>query len=265
MRPRHVPHVLAALVAAALVGCAVSPTGRKQLLLFPDSEVATMGVAAFDQQKKETAVSKDAKATAYVQCVSGQLLKAMGQSPSEWEVVLFDSEQVNAFALPGRKIGVCSGLLPVANNQDLLATVVGHEIGHVTAKHSNERLSTQYATESGMAIVQQLSGAMTEDKKLLFAALGLGAQYGVILPYSRKQESEADLMGLELMAKSGFDPQQTVVLWQRMSQANPNQPPEWLSTHPSNQARIDDLQAHMPNALAQQQQARAAGAKPSCQ
>lgn len=261
-----VPAALASLVAVAvLVACAVSPTGRKQLLIFPENEVATMGATAFDQQKQETPISKDAKTTAYVQCVAGQLLKTMGQRPSEWEVVLFDSPQANAFALPGRKIGVYSGLLAVANNQHMLAAVVGHEIGHVIAQHSNERLSTQFATQQGMAVVQALGGAMTENKKLLYGALGLGAQYGLILPYGRKQESEADLIGLELTAKSGFDPQQAVTLWQRMSQANPQQPPQWLSTHPSNTVRINELQAHMAAALTLQQQARAGGATPNCQ
>lgn len=265
MHMRHPGYVVSACLLAVLVACSTSPTGRKQLLIFPDAEVAVMGITAFDQQKKETAVSKDAKATAYVHCVAGQLLRAMGQTPGEWEVVLFDSKQVNAFALPGRKIGVYTGLLPVANNQHMLAAVVGHEIGHVIAKHSNERLSTQFATQQGMAVLQSLGGEMTENKQLLYGALGLGAQYGLILPYGRKQESEADIIGLELMAKAGFDPQQSVLLWQNMAKASGGQPPEFLSTHPSNQTRIRDLQAHMPAALTLQQQARNAGATPTCQ
>lgn len=265
MRFRHTFSVFVALLLVVIAACSVSPTGRKQLLIFPDAEVAGMGVTAFDQQKKETAISKDAKTNAYVQCVAGQLLRTMGQAPGEWEVVVFDSKQVNAFALPGRKIGVYTGLLSVANNQHMLAAVVGHEIGHVIAKHSNERLSTQFATQQGMAILQSVSGEMTENKKLLLGVLGLGAQYGVILPYGRTQESEADVIGLELMAKSGFDPQQSVLLWQNMGKASGSQPPQFLSTHPSNQTRIRDLQAHMAAALTLQQQARAAGATPNCQ
>ncbi len=264
MRQRPALFAVAAALAVVLAACAVSPTGRKQLLLFPDGEVAQMGVAAFDQQKQATAASKDTKTNAYVQCVSNHLLKAMGQDPAGWEVVVFASEQVNAFALPGGKIGVYTGLLPVASNQHMLAAVVGHEIGHVIAKHSNERLSTQFATQQGMAVVQALGGEMTETKKMLYGALGLGAQYGVILPYGRKQESEADVIGLDLMAKAGFDPAQAVTLWERMSQANGKQPPEFLSTHPSNETRIRELQARMGKALALQQQARAAGAAPNC-
>ncbi len=260
----HLRPLFAALLVFVLVACAVSPTGRKQLLIFPEGEVATMGVTAFDQQKKDTPVSQDATKKAYVQCVTNQLLTAMGQRPADWEVVLFDAPQVNAFALPGRKIGVYTGLLPVANNQDMLGAVIGHEIGHVIAKHSNERLSTQYATQNAMAVLQTLGGAMTEQKKMLYGALGLGAQYGLILPYGRQQEAEADVIGLELMAKAGFDPQQSVTLWQQMGQANGKQPPEFLSTHPSNETRIRGLQSRMTQALAVQQQARSTGTAPAC-
>jgi predicted Zn-dependent protease len=253
------------LAVAVLAACSVSPTGRKQLLLFPEAEVAGMGVAAFEQQKKEAPVSRDAKTNAYVQCVAGQLLRSMGQVPSAWEVVVFDSKQVNAFALPGRKIGVYTGLLAVAANQHQLAAVVGHEIGHVIAQHSNERLSTQFAAQQGMVLLQQMSGEMTENKQMLFGLLGLGAQYGVILPYGRQQESEADVIGLDLMAKAGFDPQQSVLLWQNMAKAGGSQPPQFLSTHPSNETRIRDLQTRMHAALALQQQARAAGTVARCQ
>ncbi len=257
---------LSALVAVMLAACAISPTGRKQLLLFDDSNVATMGVTAFDQQKAETPVSTDSKKKAYVQCVAGKLLTAMGQTPSEWEVVLFDSPQINAFALPGRKIGVYTGLLPVANNQDMLAAVVGHEIGHVMAKHSNERLSTQQAANQGLAIVQAVmsSGEQSQEKQLLMGALGLGAQYGVLLPYGRAQESEADIIGLDLMAKAGFDPQQAVTLWQNMGAANGKQPPQFLSTHPSNETRIADIRKHLKKSEKILAQARAAGLSPSC-
>lgn len=265
MRTRHALLALATLLSLVLVACAVSPTGRKQLLIFPDTEVATMGATAFSQQKTETPVLKDAKTNAYVQCVAGALLTGMGQVPSEWEVVVFDSKDVNAFALPGKKIGVYAGLLPVANNQHMLAAVIGHEIGHVIAKHSNERMSTQFATQQGLSIIQALSGEQTQQKQMIMAALGLGAQYGIILPWGREQESESDIIGLELMAKSGFDPRQTITLWQRMAQANPNQPPQWLSTHPSNQTRISGLQKAMNKALALQQQAIAAGKTPRCQ
>lgn len=267
MRSRHIL-ALATLLALVLAACAVSPTGRKQLLLFGDSDVAAMGVTAFSQQKAQLPVSTDSRKSAYVQCVANKLLTAMGQNPSAWEVVLFESAQANAFALPGGKIGIYTGLLPVASNQHMLAAVVGHEIGHVIAKHSNERLSTQQAAAQGLGIIQAVmsSGEQTQQKQLLMGALGLGAQYGVILPYGRAQESEADEIGLDLMAKAGFDPSSAVALWQNMSAASGGKaPPQILSTHPSNQTRIRDIQQHLPKSLALLQQARAAGLNPACQ
>lgn len=267
MRSRHIL-ALATLLALVLAACAVSPTGRKQLLLFGDSDVAAMGVTAFSQQKAQLPVSTDSRKSAYVQCVANKLLTAMGQNPSAWEVVLFESAQANAFALPGGKIGIYTGLLPVASNQHMLAAVVGHEIGHVIAKHSNERLSTQQAASQGLGIIQAVmsSGEQTQQKQLLMGALGLGAQYGVILPYGRAQESEADEIGLDLMAKAGFDPSTAVTLWQNMSAASGGKaPPQILSTHPSNQTRIRDIQEHLPKSLALLQQARAAGLNPACQ
>lgn len=266
LRNRYTPVRLALLAVVLAIGaCAVSPTGRNQLLFFPEGEMAQMGAAAFTEQKQGTPISKDRKATEYVQCVSARLLKAMGEKPADWEVVLFDSEQVNAYALPGRKIGVYTGLLAVADNQDRLAAVVGHEIGHVIARHSNERMSTQYATATGLQLVQALAGSEnTQQKQLLMAALGLGAQYGVILPWGRTQESEADRIGLDLMARAGFDPRESVALWQAMSRANGKQPPEFLSTHPSNDTRISNLEAGMAAALATRKQALKKSPAPDC-
>lgn len=263
----HLKTLLVAPLAAAcllLGSCTTSPTGRSQLLFMPEAQMAQMGATAFDQQKKETPSSKDAKKKAYVQCVSAQLLRAMGENPAQWEVVLFDSKQVNAFALPGKKIGVYTGLLGVATNQDMLAAVVGHEIGHVIAHHSNERMSTSYVTQGGLALVQALAGEPTQEKNMLMAALGLGAQYGVILPYGRTQESEADRIGLELMAKAGFDPREAPKLWVNMAKAGGGQPPEFMSTHPSHETRIKDLEAGMPAALAVRQKALKKMKEPRC-
>lgn len=264
MRARTAAVAVSLVAAIVAVACAVSPTGRKQLLLFPEAEVAAMGATAFLQQKEQTPASRDGKKNAYVQCVAGAVLTAMGQQPAEWEVVLFESAQVNAFALPGRKIGVYTGLLEIAATQDMLAAVIGHEIGHVLARHSNERLSTQYAAQTGLSVIQAVGGEMTQEKKMLYGALGLGAQYGIILPYGRQQELEADRIGLELMAKAGFDPQQSVTLWQNMGRAGGKAPPEFLSTHPSGQTRIQDLQKAMPKAVQLRQQAVAAGRAPRC-
>ena len=168
--------------------------------------------------KQQEKVSTDAKMNAYVSCVAKAVT---AQVPSQygitsWEVVVFDSKQVNAFALPGGKIGVYSGLLKVAKNQDQLATVIGHELTHVLAQHSNERLSRSQLTGLGLAAADIAMGS-SEYRGATMAALGLGVEVGVMLPYGREQESEADRLGLDLMARAGFNPTEAIPLWQNMS------------------------------------------------
>jgi predicted Zn-dependent protease len=234
---------LCSLSMIGMLGCSTSPTGRQQVLLFSGGEMSTLGAQSFDQMKQQEKISQDVKTNQYVQCVSNAITNTLGPQPdfSEWEVVVFDSDQVNAFALPGGKIGVYTGLLKVATNQHQLATVIGHEIIHVTANHSNERLSTSQLTTIGLSITDvALQG--NQYKSIAMAGLGLGAQYGVIMPYGRAQESESDIVGLKLMAKAGFDPKESVTLWQNMAKASGEQPPELLSTHPSHSTRIQDLQ-----------------------
>lgn len=243
--------------------CATSPTGRSQLRLFPDAEMAKMGAAAYDEMQKEMKVSGDAAATAYVRCVA-RLVTAEVEGKyagTAWEVTLFEEPTANAFALPGGKIGVHTGLLAVAKNQSQLATVLGHEVSHVLAEHGNERISTQYATQASISAVEAVTGGPSPAKSQVLGMLGVGA---VILPFSRAQESEADAMGLDLMAKAGFDPQESVKLWRNMEAAGGGQPPEFLSTHPSHGTRIQDLQARMPGAVLLQTGARQRGKNPSC-
>lgn len=181
----------------------------------------------------------------------------------QWEVVVFDDEQVNAFALPGGKIGVYTGLLNVAENQHQLAAVIGHEVGHVIAEHGNERMSQSTLINMGsQAVGQVLAANEVPQSGPIMAAIGLGVQVGVQLPFSRTHESEADVIGLQLMAKSGFDPRQSVNLWQNMDAASGgNRPMELLSTHPAPQTRINNLQANMPNAYASYQ---ATAYRPNC-
>lgn len=235
------------LTVAGLTACSSSPTGRNQILMFSDQEMSSLGAKSFDQMKKEIPISKDKKTNAYVQCVAKQITNTIPPQAGfkEWEVVVFDSPQVNAFALPGGKIGVYTGLLKVAKNQDQLATVIGHEVAHVLADHSNERLSQSQLANAGLSLANVAIGASDykQYQQMTMAALGVGVQYGVILPYGRTQESEADIVGLGFMAKAGFDPNQSVDLWQNMSVAGGAQPPEFFSTHPSHSTRIRDLQA----------------------
>jgi predicted Zn-dependent protease len=233
----------ACLSIVALSGCTTSPTGRSQAILFSEAEMTSLGVQSFEQMKSELTISQDAVINEYVQCVTDAVLKGVPRqdSFSEWEVVVFESNQVNAFALPGGKIGVYTGLLNVANNQHQLATVIGHEIAHVLANHSNERFTHAQIANTSM----QITNVMLNDQEYqneIMGLLGVGVQYGVILPYGRTQESEADVIGLELMAEAGFEPTQSMVLWQNMAKASGGQqPPEILSTHPSHSTRINDL------------------------
>lgn len=254
-----------AVTASALVACTTSPTGRSQLILFSSSQLDAMGAQAFDGMKTETPVSKQPAQNQYVQCVADALLPYVpsGVYAGDWEVVVFNDDQVNAFALPGGKIGVYTGLLKVATNQHQLAAVIGHEIGHVIAQHGNERMSQTTLIQTGsQALNQVLAANQVPYNTEIMGALGVGLQLGVQLPFSRTHESEADLIGLQLMAKAGFDPRQSVELWRNMEAASGGERPmEILSTHPAPDSRINNLQANMDAALVDYQ---ASPKKPAC-
>jgi predicted Zn-dependent protease len=246
-----------------LTACATSPTGQTQLQLFPEEQMLEMGQAAYQEIKQQTPISQDPQVNQYVRCVAAAVIQEV-EGNTSWEVTVFQDNTANAFALPGGKIGVNTGMLDVAENQHQLATVIGHEIAHVKANHSNARLSASYATQAGLALVQLLTGAASPEKQQLLGLLGLGAQVGVLLPYGRAQESEGDILGLTYMARAGFDPQQSIALWQSMAKAGGPQPPAFLSTHPSHGSRITELRKRMPEAIALSRQARAMGKTPHC-
>lgn len=260
---------LAALAATtlALASCTTSPTGRNQLML-AGGDLSEQGAASFEELKTKEKISKDPKLNAYVQCVADHIVNHVpakyGYKPEQWEVVVFDSEQINAFALPGAKIGVYTGLLKVAQDQDQLASVIGHEVGHVLAKHSNERMSNQMLAGLATAAVGvAASDSKHKDKYLM--AIGLGATYGFLMPYSRIHESEADDIGQDIMAKAGFNPQGAVNMWKNMAAASEGKtPPELLSTHPSPKTRIDRLTKGLTKYTPMYQQAKASGKRPSC-
>jgi predicted Zn-dependent protease len=254
-----------ALGLAALAGCATSPLGRQRLLLFPDAEIAELGIASFDKMKREMPLARDAALESGARCVARALVAQVGAGgPRAWEVAVFRDDNPNAFALPGGKIGVNTGLFRVARNQDQLATVLGHEVAHVVAQHANERVSTAFAAQSGLELVQAITGAPGPEQGQLLALLGLGAQIGILLPYGRDQEREADLLGLDLMADAGFDPRESIALWKNMAAVGGAQPPEFLSTHPSYGTRMQDLAQRMPQALARSEEARRRGLRPAC-
>ncbi|WP_395344777.1 M48 family metallopeptidase [Ningiella sp. W23] len=236
-----------------LTACATSPTGRNQVLLYSDQQLAQSGMQAFAGMKQEIPISRTQVTNRFVQCIADNIIRQLDEdaSPEQWEVVVFDSDQVNAFALPGKKIGVYTGLLGVAENQDQVAAVIGHEIGHVLAQHGNERMSHSTLIGISQELVNQaLRANNVAQSGAIMSALGLGAQVGVALPFSRAHESEADIIGLDLMARAGFDPRQSVNLWQNMSKAsNGARPSEILSTHPAPQTRINNLKANMEPAM----------------
>lgn len=252
------------LSALLLSACVTSPTGRSQFIMMPEAQIDNMGLQAFETLKKDKPISRNAKYNKLTNCIAQAITREVGGG--QWEVVVFNDKSPNAFALPGNKIGVHTGLITLVANQDQLAAVIGHEVGHVLAKHSNERASQEAAMSQGMSVVQAIAGAPTSALgQLGFGLLGVGAQYGVLMPYGRTQESEADVIGVDLMAKAGFDPRESIGLWQRMEQASQgNQPSEFMSTHPSHATRIQDLEQHMPQAMGLYQQAHNMGKQPRC-
>jgi len=222
-----------------------------------------MGDAAYTEIKQQTATARSDHLNRYIRCVATAITQEVTPG-SEWDINLFQDQSANAFALPGRHIGVNTGLLNVAQNQHQLAAVIGHEVAHVEAAHANARISTAYVTQAGLALVQVIAGTESVEKQQLLGLLGVGAQVGILLPYGRSQESEADILGLEYMARAGFDPRQSIVLWQNMARASREQPPEFLSTHPSHNTRMEQLNAHMSRALSLYEQARTRGRGARC-
>lgn len=261
---------LLVLLALLLPGCATTPEGRSQVLLVPDSQLNAMGVTAFEQMKANDRLTVVPAKTVYAQCIVDALVRELEPEWQRlpWEAQAFAVAEPNAFALPGGKVGINTGLLRVATTQDQLAAVIGHEIGHVVYRHAGERISQQQLASVGMDLVGAYMGrrASSEQVNLVMAALGAGAQVGVLLPYSRKHESEADLVGQRLMARAGFDPAAAVMLWQNMMAATDAQgrPPQILSSHPDPQNRIRALQAALPELQPVYRQAQAAGKRPSC-
>jgi predicted Zn-dependent protease len=245
-----------AVLTLVLAACATSPTGRRQLILVSNSQMMELGATSFSQMKKELPPAKDPKVVAYVNCVARNVTSVM--PPNKWEVQVFEDKNINAFALPGGKIGVFTGLLKAAVNQDQLAAVIGHEVAHVIANHSAERVSEGMAAQMGSTAVQATTGI---DPQMV----GIAANVFFLLPHSRTQESEADVLGLDYMAKAGFDPRQAPALWENMAKASGgDKPPEILSTHPSDRTRIEGLTRRLSVAMPLYQQAQAAGKKPSC-
>ncbi len=247
------------------MGCATNPyTDRSQFLIVPESYEMQMGEEAYTQilENPEITISKDPREVEPVNRVAKRIVAvAMKSRYAErakqfyWEVsVIKDDKTKNAFALPGGKIAVYTGIFPEAKNEAGLAAIMGHEVVHALARHGAERMSQGLAAEFGLqaaSIALSAGGGLGPGgNQMVMQALGLGTQIGILFPFSRSHETEADYVGLLLAAEAGYDPREAVRIWQRMAQSSEGQPPEYLSTHPSHETRIADLQQWMPEALA---------------
>ena len=251
--------VLVAFTAAFWSGCSTVPvTGRSQLNLMSPGEEMQLGLTSFDQIKKETPISKDAAVNALVQKV-GKRIAAVAQPDmpnAQWEFVVFESKEANAFCLPGGKVGVYAGILPVTKDEAGMATVLGHEIAHAVARHGGERMSEAMLMQTGGQLLgTTLSSADPRAQAAATIAYGLTTKLGRELPHSRGQEAEADEIGLVYMARAGYDPETAIGFWQRFAAYNQQQGGSgglaFLRTHPTDEKRIEHLKSLMPRAKAE--------------
>ena len=262
-RSKLVVMVSALLMAAALlVACATVPiTGRKQLSLISDGEMHTMSFQQYEQVIAESRLSSDAEATAMIKRVGGRIQAAVEKYFHEhgmsgeldgyaWEFNLIESDEVNAWCMPGGKVAFYTGILPVCQDDVGVAVVMGHEIAHAIAEHGGERMSHQMAVQmGGIALSEAVKTKPEETQAIYMSVFAVGTHYGAMLPYSRKHESEADHIGLIFMAMAGFDPREAPKFWERMSAGDGGKPPEFMSTHPADATRIRELNDHMAEAL----------------
>ena len=264
-RSRSVFVMVMSVALASLVGCETNPyTGRSQLLMTSVSQEMQMGAQAYDQVKSDPKMrrSQDPREIEPVKRVVARIVEAAKRSKYaemanqfQWEVtVIKDDKTPNAFALPGGKMAVYTGIFPMAKTEAGLAAVMGHEVVHALARHGAERMSQGQLTNTGLQVIGAAAGAAGGGGMLgqaAMAALGVGAKVGVLLPFSRKHESEADYIGILLAADAGYDPRESVALWERMGQmSGGGGPSEFMSTHPSHETRIDQLKKWMPEAMA---------------
>jgi len=246
----------AVFVLLFIYACTKAPiTGRNQLILVSQSQELKMGDVAYSEVVKQSKVSKNPEYNAAVKRVANRIAGVANRPDFEWEYTVIDEDEtINAFALPGGKIGVYTGILKVAQTDAGLATMMSHEVGHATARHGGERITAGLLSQIGAVGLAAALGSSGMDPNVTYGimqAYGVGVTVGGILPFSRTQESEADRIGLIYMARAGYDPRESVLFWQRMAAATKNsqRPPEFLSTHPDNGTRIANLQRHMPEAL----------------
>jgi predicted Zn-dependent protease len=248
----------AAIFAALFSGCNTVPvTGRSQLNLMSSGEEMQLGLTSFDKLKTETPVSADPAANALIQKVGHRIAAVAGADMpnAQWEFVVFDSKEANAFCLPGGKVGVYTGILPITKDEAGLATVLGHEIAHAVARHGGERMSQAMMVQLGGNVLgAAVSSADPRMQSAAMLAYGVTSKVGYELPHSRSQESEADHIGLVYMARAGYDPSNAVGFWQRFADFNKQHggdTPAFLRTHPTDEKRIQQITEWLPNAKAE--------------
>jgi len=237
------------ILGALFYACVTTPvTDRKQLNFIPDSQMNVMGAQAFEEIKQKEKVSKDPKLNEMILRIGKRIANASGAG-YDWKFIVIDAPKtVNAFCLPGGKVAFYTGIMPIAENEAAIAAIMGHEVAHATARHGAERMSQVLAVQTGLVA---LDATMLQNNKYrgpLMAALGLGSQFGVLMPFGRMHESEADKIGLQYMAKAGYDPAQAPELWKRMAKAG-GRVPEFMSTHPDPGRREADLRSQIPSVM----------------
>ncbi len=254
---------VAALMAVALVACATVPyTGRTSLNLLPDEMLLSMSLQQYSQVLKKSKLSQDKAKVAMIRRVGRRIARAAEDFLREtgrggdiknyrWEFNLIDDDKVvNAWAMPGGKVAFYTGILPLTKDDNGVAVVMGHEVAHALAKHGNERMSHQLLVAmGGLALAVALHDKPRETRNIFLAVYGVGAAVGFTLPYSRLHESEADRIGLMLMARAGYDPRVAPAFWERMAKKGGPRPPEFLSTHPAPESRINTIRSLIPEAM----------------
>jgi metalloendopeptidase OMA1, mitochondrial len=235
-------------------------TGRTQRVALSTQQEEALGLQAYQEVLSSSEVIQSGAEADVVRRVAQRIANATGGAARDfnWQVSLVDSPQVNAFCLPGGKIVVYTGILPVAQTEAGLATVIGHEVAHATARHGAQRVFQNSVMQTALAgAAYSLSDMDYQKRQTIMGLLGAGAQYGVLLPFGREHESEADQMGLLYMARAGYDPRESITFWERMSQTGGAQPPEFLSTHPSHGSRVENLKGFMPRAMEEYEKSKA--------
>ena len=261
--------ILLIVVSVAAVSCSTTPTGRAQLTLKSDAALAQEGTRQMAIIRSNSPLVQDRATIDYVACVTNAIVGTLESKDASmyWELAIVNQPDVNAFVMPGGKIVVKSGILTVAQNQHQLAAVLGHEVAHVTARHANERATRGELTSYGVEVLALILGGgyYTQTQGAYGAATALNT-LGIMNPFSRMQESEADVIGLRYMAMAGFDPRESVKLWQNMNKsAETAKVPEFMSTHPSGDARIELMVENLPEMLSLYNEAQVQGRSPDCQ